>query len=303
MIMDTLLSIRVFCQVAEQKSFTAAAGRLTLSTAMVSKHVMHLEARLGTRLLNRTSRHVSLTEAGGHYYEQARHTIEGLDEVEAVIGQSAIKPSGILRVSVPVWLANSVFVRAMSDYRLLYPDVRFDLDVSGRQVNMLEEGLDLIFRVAELPDSGLIVRTIAQIPFQLIGAPSYLDRAGRPRTLEELDGHSLLFNREAYGDGKVELGNAEERRIVKFDPVLGTRNDTLLQYAAVAGMGLTFLPQWMTETELASGGLELVLPELTTIVAPLYAGYPSRRYLSAKVRTFLDFITSYRDRNAAIAAK
>jgi hypothetical protein len=125
----TLASLRVFCTVAELKSFTAAER---LSPAMASKHVMHLERRLGTRLFNRTSRHVSLTETGALYFEQTRQTLDGLDEVEAAVSQIAVTPRGVLRLSAPVWMANPAFTAVLADYRARYPEVRFDIDLSGR---------------------------------------------------------------------------------------------------------------------------------------------------------------------------
>ena len=180
--MDTLTSLRVFCLAAELKSFTAAGARLGLSPAMASKHVTHLESRLGTRLLNRTSRHVSLTEAGGLYFNQAKQMLDGLDEVEAVISNVTVVPRGTLRFSAPVWAANVGFTRMLADYHQRYPDVSFDMDLSGRIVNLLDEGFDLALRAMapDRLDPGLIARPLMEVSFHLVGSPAYLARTGRP---------------------------------------------------------------------------------------------------------------------------
>jgi DNA-binding transcriptional LysR family regulator len=292
--MDTLVSIRVFCAVAELKSFSAAAERLAMSPAMTSKHVMHLEAHLSARLLNRTSRHVSLTETGALYFEQARQMMEGLDEVEAAVSQTMLAPKGRLRMSAPVWMANPLFAEVLADYRARYPDVTLEIDLSGRLVNLVEEGFDLALRATATPDPGLIARKLAEIPFHLVASPVYLKRAGRPKSLADLNGQPFLAYNVVMGDGTLELGGPEARQMVKFDPVLKSNTEGLLHAAALHGMGLTFLPAWMIRQDIAEKRLELVLPQAAALTAQLLGVYPSRKYLSAKVRTFLDFVA--RDR-------
>jgi DNA-binding transcriptional LysR family regulator len=288
--MDTLLSLRVFCAVAELKSFTAASERLGLSAAMTSKHVMHLERKLATRLLNRTSRHVSLTEAGMLYFEQVHHTLDGLDEAEAANKKTAVTPRGTLKLSAPVWMANAVFAAMLADYHSHYPDVRLDIDLSGRIVNLVEEGFDLALRATASPDPGLIAKRLVKVEFQLVAAPGFLKRFERPNTLADLKDAPLLAYSVLSPDGRITLETKEGPKTIKFNPLLSSPNETLLYELAVAGMGLTFLPRWMTEAALADKRLELVLPGSALGVNTLYAVYPSRKYLSAKVRTFLDFV-------------
>jgi DNA-binding transcriptional LysR family regulator len=156
--MDTLVSLKVFCLVVELKSFSSAARRLGISTAMASKHVMHLERRLNTRLLNRTSRSLSLTESGALYFDHSRRTLNDLEDVEAAVTKATVVPRGILRISAPVWLANPSFVGVLADYQARYPDVQLDIDLSGRIVNLVEEGFDLALRVARTLGDSLIAR-------------------------------------------------------------------------------------------------------------------------------------------------
>jgi DNA-binding transcriptional LysR family regulator len=288
--MDTLVSIRVFCTVAELKSFTAAAERLGVSPAMASKHVMSLEERLSARLLNRTSRHVSLTETGALYFEQARQMVDGLEELEAAVGQSVVAPKGRLRLSAPVWMANPLFASLLADFRARHPDVTLEIDLSGRLVNLVEEGFDLALRVTASPDPGLIARTIADAPFYFVASRKLLDRRGHPSSPDDLQGAPLLAYSFVHADGVVTAGTGQERKTIKFTPVLQSGNETLMHYACLEGMGFTFLPKWLVSDDIAAGRLERVLPEKMCFAGKLLAVYPTRKYLSAKVRSFLDFI-------------
>lgn len=292
--MDTLLSLRVFCTVAEIKSFTAAGLRLGLSPAMVSKHVMHVESRLGTRLLNRTSRHVSMTEAGVQYFNQTRQMLDDLDELELTVSNVTVMPRGLLKFSAPVWAANRLVASAISEYHKRYPDVRFEIDFSGRIVNLVDEGFDLALRATALDrlDQGLIARPLMDISFHLVGSPAYLSRAGRPVKMTDLNGHSLLLYSGMNASGNMRINSNKGQETVNFRPVIQSENELMLHLAAIEGMGLVFLPVWMTQADIAEGRLELVLPDVVQFSATLHAVYLSKKYLSAKVRTFIDFLAS-----------
>lgn len=292
--MDTLTSLRVFAAVAEFKSFTAAATRLGVSPAMASKHVMHLEARLGTRLLNRTSRRISMTESGVLYFNYARQMLDGLDEVEAAVSNVTVLPRGTLRLSAPVWIANTLIARAFADYHQRYPDVRLDIDLSGRLVNLVEEGFDLALRATspERLDPGLIARPLAKVAFHLVGSPAYLARGPRPTQQADLNGHSVLLYSGLGDKGSLVLDSPQGPGTVNFRTVMQSESEIMLHLAALEGMGLTFLPTWMTQADIASGRLEVLLPEIAVFNVGLYAVYPSRKFLSAKVRTFIDFLAS-----------
>ncbi|ANP90604.1 MULTISPECIES: LysR family transcriptional regulator [Rhizobium] len=292
--MDTLMSLRLFCTVSELTSFTAAADRLGISPAMASKHVMQLENRLGTRLLNRTSRRVSLTETGWLYFYQAKQLLEGLDEVEAAIGNVTVAPRGILKLSAPVWAASIGFVSRLAEYNRRYPDVCLDVDLSGRMVNLVDEGFDLALRATspDRLDLGLVARPLADIEFHLMASPEYLERAGRPKGFADLNGHALLRFSGVDLSDIMALKGAIGQYKVTFRTVMSSENETILQLAALRGMGLVFLPKWMTKQDIEAGRLETVLPDAIGFAPTLYAVYPSRKYLSAKVRTFIDFMTT-----------
>lgn len=286
--MDTLTSLRVFAAVAELRSFSGAAERLDLSAAMTSKHVQHLERRVGARLFNRTSRSVSLTEAGATYFRRVQGLLDGLDEVEATIGDATVRPRGELKISVPVWLANPRFAAALAEYQRLYPDVVLNLDLEGRVVTLVDEGFDLALRGARVLDESLIARRLGEVPFRLVASPDFLDRVGRPHAIEDLLDAPLAAYAPIAADGTMPLTFSEKPLTVKFRPVLLSSNETMLMLAVRAGMAYGMMPLPMLEEDLAAGRLELVLPELVQPMAPIFAVYPNRSYLPAKVRAFLD---------------
>jgi DNA-binding transcriptional LysR family regulator len=281
--------MKVFRLVAELKSFAAAAERLGISPAMASKHIMHLEQRLSTRLLNRTSRHVSLSETGSIYLEQVGQTLVALEEAEATVSKATVIPHGTLKLSAPVWMTNSIFTNLLAEYRAHYPEVLLDIDLSGRLVNLVDEGFDLVLRLARTVDEGLIARPLGKIRFHLVAAPAYLKRHGHPKSMEELDGHNLLMYTLGGFDSTIAFNGAKGKQTVKLTPVLQSTNEMLLHLAAIEGMGLAFLPKFLVEQDLAAKRLELLLPERFTFEGTLYGVYSSRKYLSAKVRTFLEF--------------
>jgi DNA-binding transcriptional LysR family regulator len=287
--MDTLTSMRCLIAVAELRSFTAAAARLDISTQMVSKHIMHLERRMALRLLNRTSRSVSLTEAGELYLARVSGALAEIDEAETLLGH-AVAPSGILRLSAPVWMANAVFARALADYQRSHPQVQLDIDLSGRMVNLVEERYDLALRATVDPDPSLFARKLADITFRLVASPSYLAATSTPAKLADLSGRDLLAFIDVPFSGAMTWPKLKASLTLKFKVVMRSANETLLREAALAGMGLVFLPDVLIDDELRSGALVPVLPQEAVIVVPLYAIYSSRKYLSAKVRTFIDHI-------------
>ncbi len=293
MIMDTMMSLRVFCLVAELKSFTAAAGRLNLSphdgeqTRDASGDAPGKPALEPHQPECHPYRSLSAL-----YFNQTRQMLEGLDEVEASIGNVTVAPRGTLKFSAPVWAASSGFVNILAEYNQRYPDVSLDMDLSGRIANLVEEGFDLALRAmsSERLDPGLVARPLAKIEFRLMASPDYLKRAGRPQSIAELNGHALLRYNGINVSESLLLGRQNDRRKVTFRNVLLSANETLLHLAALRGMGLVFLPEWLVEEDLKAGLLEVVLAGALGISNTLHAVYPSRKYLSAKVRTFIDFL-------------
>lgn len=288
--MDTLRSMRVFRAVVELDSFVRASERLGLSPAMVSKHVMHLERHLDARLLNRSSRHLSLTEIGKVYFEQCREMLDNLDEVEATVGRTTVVPRGMLRLSAPVWFANPIFTRTLAAYRERFPEVTFDIDLSGRVVNLVEEGFDLALRVSQAPSPALIARPVGKVMFYLVAAPAYLARSGTPRLPQDLAAHAMISYSLMATGNELPFDGPQGRVTVKFQPVLQSNNESLLHAAALDAMGIALLPSWQADADLAAGRLVRLFDDYTLVGGKVHAVYTSRRYLSSKVRTFIDFL-------------
>jgi DNA-binding transcriptional LysR family regulator len=290
--MDTLLSMKVFRQVVESGSFVAAAERIDLSTAMTSKHVMNLERNLGVRLLNRTSKHMSLTEIGTVYYEQCQEILDRLEVVEAAVKRSAVITSGVLKVTAPVWFANPTFTKALAAYRARYPDVLLDLNLNDRKVDLVEEGFDLALRVTSNPDASLLTRRICPIQFRLVAAPNYLRDHGCPTTVSELSQHVFLSYAYSPVGDELLFDRPHGREKIAVTASMRSNSTNMLYQAAIASMGLAILPEWLIEDDLTSGRLELLNLDYA-FSTDLNAVYTSRRYLSPKVRTFVDFLADY----------
>jgi DNA-binding transcriptional LysR family regulator len=201
--MDTLLSMKVFRQVVESGSFVGAAERLSLSTAMTSKHLMHLEKHLGTRLLNRSSRSLSLTESGKLFFERCKDILEEVEEAELAVGSVSGVPRGTLRVTAPTWGATRGMVDMVASYRQRYPEVVVDLSFEDRFVDLIEEGYDLAIRAtADPPAAGLIARPLRPMPFVIAASKEYLQRCGVPQSPEELAQHDCIMAAGRYGRGR-----------------------------------------------------------------------------------------------------
>jgi DNA-binding transcriptional LysR family regulator len=291
--MDRLMGLRTFALVAELRSFTAAASRLGLSPAMTSKHVLHLEQRLGTRLLNRTSRRVGLTETGARYLEQVLPALVELEAADAALGEAAVAPSGVLRMTAPVWMAGPRFATMLAAYIERYPAVVPDISFDGRLVDLVAVGIDLALRVTASPDPGLIARRIRTVTLRLVGSPDLLARTGSPATLDDLDGRDLLAYSIVQPGNHMTWDWPEGRRTIQFRVVARSDNEAFLRAAALAGMGLAFMPDWLVDDDLRTGALVELLPGRAAIQGPLFAIYPDRRYVPAKVRTFIDFVIGW----------
>jgi DNA-binding transcriptional LysR family regulator len=288
--MDTLLSMKVFRQVVESGSFVGAAERLSLSTAMTSKHLMHLEKHLGTRLLNRSSRSLSLSESGKLFLERCKGILEEMEEAELVVGSVSGVPRGTLRVTAPSWGATRGMVDLVAAYRQRYPEVVVDLSFEDRFVDLIEEGYDLAIRAtADPPPAGLIARPLRSMPFVIAASSEYLQRCGVPQCPEDLAQHDCIM----VGNGqswhlKGPSGNIEvpARVVLRF----GSSMTVAVAHAVCAGIGLAPLPRMIFEDPMFSEALCPVLTKHPLRQLQWYAIYVSRKYLPLKIRTFIDHL-------------
>ena len=291
--MDTLAAMRVFARSVESGSFSAASRQLGLAPSSVSRQIGELEDDLGARLFNRTTRKLSLTEAGQQFYASARRILVEVDEARlAVTAESSAAPSGILRAAVPASLCRLHIAPALGEFRARYPAVELVLAVGDRQVDMVEEGFDLAVRVGRPRNSSLIARKLGAARRIVCASPGYLARAGTPLTPHQLADHDCLTFRDHPGANPWAFRSAQGRVEVRASgPVLANDGEVLVA-AAVAGMGVALLPEWLPGGEIARGRLVEILADVRAIpdTTPLYALYPHQRHLPPKVRVFIDFL-------------
>lgn len=287
--MDTLFSLKVFCQVVESGSFTRAAEHLHISTAMASKHVSHLENRISARLLHRNSRTLTLTTAGERYYQQCRDALIMLDEAAQQAGASRDSPQGHLRITAPIWCANPVFAGWISEYQAHYPDVSLDIVLDNSMRDLVGEGFDLALRVSHSPAPALIVRPLFDVEFILVASPAHIAQHGLPATLHDAQSHPAIL--PSYTDiSRMPLDGEDEDSALCLHSALQSNNTLMLYQLILAGGGIGYLPHLLIEDDLAQGRLLRLLPEHTFRSITLYAAYPDRRHLAAKIRSFIDFM-------------
>lgn len=287
---DLLAGMLVFARVADEGGISAAARRLGLSKSAVSKQLAALEDRLGARLLHRTTRRMSLTEAGAAFLEHCRRVVAEAEEAETAIGALQAEPRGVLRVNASVTFGTMHLAAIIPDFIARHPQVRIDLTLNDRMVDVIDEGYDVVLRIAKLADSSLVARKLAPGRRVLVAAPSYLDRRGRPRGLADLLDHDTLsYSYLATGDEwRFDGPNGEES--VRVTGRFSTNNGEVLLAAAIAGVGVAALPTFICGPSLRAGSLIRVLPDYENRSFAIHAVWPPGRYLSAKVRAFVDFL-------------
>jgi DNA-binding transcriptional LysR family regulator len=289
---DTLLSIKVFRQVVESGSFVGAAERLSLSTAMTSKHLMHLEKHLGTRLLNRSGRSSSLTESGKLFFERCKIILEEVAEAELAVGSVSGLPRGTLRVTAPSWSATRLMVDLLAAYRQRYPEVVVDMSFEDRFVDLVAEGYDLAMRsTADQLPAGLIARPLRLMPFVIAASKEYLERCGAPQSPEDLANHDcvMIGNGHSWAltgpTGNIE---APARVVLRFESM-----SVVVAHAVCAGIGLAPLPGMTLEDPMFKDVLCPVLTKHPLKHPHMYALYVSRKHLPLKIRTFVDHLVAF----------
>ena len=293
--MDTMLSMKVFRQVVESGSFVGAAARLSLSTAMTSKHLMRLEQRLATRLLNRSSRSLSLTESGKLFFERCKVILEEVEEAELAVGSVSAMPRGTLRVTAPSWCATRHAVDMLAAYRKRYPEVVVHCSFEDRFVDLIAEGYDLAIRaVTGHSSAGLIARPLRPMPFVIAASEEYLQRRGVPRSPEDLAQHDSVMIGTAQSwrlTGEHTQVEVPARVVLRFESMT-----VAVAHAVCAGIGLAALPRTFFEDPQFKDALRPVLTQYPIKHPHLSAVFVSRKHLPAKVRTFVDHLIEWSSR-------
>lgn len=286
--MDRLKSLATFVQVVETGGFSAAARRLDMSPTMASEHVQALEEQLGARLLQRTTRKVSLTEAGQAYYENAARILTELEEADRKIGALQSTPRGRLRLHVGTHIVRFV-APVVSEYMARYPELSVELTMSERMVDLVEEGFDLAIRATVPADSSLVIRQLSAWRHVPCAAPSYLQAHEAPRTPADLPQHNCLrYAFYPYGDEWRFTAPGGEAVSARVKGSLRTNSAEALRIAALAGIGIFLAPGFMVAEDLEEGRLMRLLPDYRPVAFAINAIYPSRAHVPAKIRGFID---------------
>jgi len=289
--MERLDAMAVFARVIEAESFSGAARALGLSKSAVSKQVSRLEDRLGLRLLNRTTRRLSLTEAGAAFYQGCQRVVAEAEAAEQAVTHLASAPRGRLRVSAPMSFGVSHVSPALPEFLGRYPELAVDLTLNDRIVDLVEEGFDVGIRIGGLTDSSLVARRLAPNRTVLSAAPAYLQVRGTPRDVGELEDHAcLIYSYQATGAAWRLTGPKGDRRFKVSGPLRVNNGDAILA-AALGGLGVALLPCFICGEDLRAGRLVRVLPDWEAPPdSAVSAVFPAARHLSPKVRAFIDFL-------------
>ena len=292
--MDRIDLFRIYARVVECESFTQAAKALGLPRSSVSAAVATLEQRIGTRLLQRTTRRVSATQDGAAFYEHCARLVADVEETEALFRQSAASPAGRLRIDVPGRIGRLIIAPALPDFLARYPEIDIDLSVTDRAANLIEDGIDCVLRVGPLSDSGLIARSVGELPLINVASPGYLAVHGTPGHPDELDGHRAV-NYASPTTGRVELWEWLEDGALHGRALPGrvTVNSAEAYIACcLAGLGLIQIPAYDVAEHLAAGELVAVMPRHRAAPMPMTLLYPHRRHLSRRLQVFADWLVA-----------
>jgi DNA-binding transcriptional LysR family regulator len=276
----------VFVHVVEAGSLSAAARDLHLSVAVVSRRLSRLEERLGVRLANRTTRTLSLTEEGAAFHARCVRILGDIEEAETEVTRGRDTASGLLRVTSTFAFGRRRLAPLLHEFRQLHPGLQIHLDASDSFVNLVESGYDLAIRFGALADSNLIVRQLAPNVRVICAAPAYLERHGRPATIDDLLGHDCII----YGNPPMDRWRFADDSSVRVKGTLSANDGEIAHTWAMQGAGLVLKSIWDVEEDIRAGRLEVVLPALRLPASPIHAVYPHRRHTAAKVRLCVDFL-------------
>ncbi|MCB1874727.1 MAG: LysR family transcriptional regulator [Chromatiales bacterium] len=291
--MDRFDALEAFVAVVEAGQFSAAAERLNIGKSVLSRRISDLEARLGAQLLRRTTRSLSLTEAGRLFYRRASDLLAELEDAEQSVGDEQQGLAGRMRMAAPLSFGLAHLVPLLTAFLHQHPDLQLDLDLDDREVNLVEEGVDLAVRIGSLADSTLVARPLAPIRFLACASPAYLARNGTPQRPEELSGHlGLVYSNLADPDHWTFVDKRGESITVKVPVYLRANNGEALISAAADGLGIVLTPTFAGYRAIIDGRLQAILTNFRLPAVNAYAIYPSRRYVPRRVKVMVEYLRS-----------
>jgi len=301
--MDRFQEMQVFVRIAERQSFTRAADDLQIPRATVTNLMKRMEERLGTRLLERTTRTVRLTHDGEAYYARCVRLLADMEEAEGSFRNAA--PKGLLRVNLQGTLAKHFIVPALPEFLARYPGIELHIGEDDRLVDLVREGVDCVLRAGNLQDSSMVGRRVARLEQVTVASPAYLERHGLPKDLEALAAHKAVnYVSSATGNAlPLEFTVGEQVVEVNLDAIVSVTGTDLYTGGALAGLGLVQVPRYRVQNELASGALAVVLPQFPPPPMPVTVLYPQSRQLSSRVRVFAQWLRDIFDAAGGLQVK
>jgi len=298
--MDKLSALTSFVQAVKLGSFSAAAAQLGVSQPAVSQQVRALEDSIGARLINRTTRRLSLTEPGERYFAYACEIVDRMAEADRAVQSNEAQMSGRLSASLPAGFAEPVLADFLVEFQETYPDILLDVQMSDVIIDLQKERVDVAIRLGDLQDDRLIVKRFGSAQRVLVASRTYLDRVGRPACPDGLQGMDFLLYPSVEAAGRLQLHHVSGETLhVPVSPVMVMNNSATLRHAAQRGLGIATSLRWLADPLLKTGELELVLPDWTCDQHPVHAVYPSNRFIPLKVRRFVTDLQAYMSRKGA----
>jgi DNA-binding transcriptional LysR family regulator len=291
--MDQMAAMRAFARVVEVGTFTRAAQLLDLPKPTLSKLIQGLESHLRTKLLNRTTRRVTVTADGAAYYERVVRILADVDELDGSMTLSQASPKGRLRIDISAPLAMLIMIPALSQFHARYPDIQIDLGATDRPVDLVGENVDCVVRAGDITDQSLIARRIGEFHLVSCATPAYLAQHGEPRHPAELERNHIVvgyFSSSSARSFPLDFKRGDEVEEINGRHIVAVNDGNVYVAAGLAGLGIMKVPLFMVEEHLASGALQPVLQDWTSDPVPLHLVYPPNRHLSTKLRIFVDWV-------------
>jgi LysR family transcriptional regulator for bpeEF and oprC len=289
--MDVMHSMAVFRRVVEAESFSAVARETNMSQSTVSKHIASLEERLDTKLLNRSTRSLKLTEAGKEYYHHCIRILNDFQEAEASVGKGKIDPTGTLRISTSAAFGRTCILPYLSEFLSAYPDINIDLIFNDNYIDLVKEGIDLAIRIGPLEDSSLIARKIGSSPRLIVASPEYLVNHGRPKKPVDLIKHDCLFYTLQKSPDLWYFNSTQEGdESIRVNSRLKASSPDAICDATLEGLGISILGEWYVRKHVREGKLKVILPDYKPTTYDIHAVYPERRFVPQKVKRMIEFL-------------
>ncbi len=295
--MDRWTEIQLFVQVAETGSLSRAAEALELSNAAASRHLSALEERLGARLVERNTRRLYLTDTGREFFSRAKAIVADLKDAESAVNATALKPTGVLRISASLSFAMHHVAPLLREYTQRYPEVQVSVEAANRYLDIIDNNIDVAIRTRESePDSNITIRRVAETRRLMAASPRYLAQHGVPQSLDDLARHKLLIYTYANNPNELRFTKDGQARVITVKGLLESNDGQVLRAAALDGMGILVQPTYILYDDIVAGRLVPVLDDWDLPRLNINLAYPSRKHLSAKVRTFIDFMVEHFDK-------